>query len=147
MKNIFLILLLTLALVGCASDDNLENVDYEILEQGNLRQNINNGAQNIIINNQNDWKLIINELSADHYDLSLINIDFNTNLILYIRDKEQPSSGYYITIDNIYESSSTMNVYIKSRFENEAIVQPTPSQPFCLVLIPKTNKSINFINR
>ena len=136
MKNIFLILLLTLALVGCASDDNLENVDYEILEQGNLRQNI-----------QNDWKLIINELSADHYDLSLINIDFNTNLILYIRDKEQPSSGYYITIDNIYESSSTMNVYIKSRFENEAIVQPTPSQPFCLVLIPKTNKSINFINR
>lgn len=149
MKKVILILIIGFAIFACNDDNTLgnnqENIDYEILQRGYLSgDRITSNPQNDVITNQNEWSQLVNLLASEPYDLSSINIDFNSHHILYIMDEPRSAGGYSLNIDNIYENSNTIDVYVNSSFSDSLEVD-MPTQPFCLVKIPKTNKTINFI--
>ena len=149
MKKVILILIIGFTIFACNDDNalgnNQENVDYEILQRGYLSgDRITSNPQSNAITNQNDWSQLVNTLASEPYDLSSINIDFNSHHILYIMDEPRSAGGYSLNIDNIYENLNTIDVYVKSSFSDSLEVD-MPTQPFCLAKIPKTNKTINFI--
>ena len=133
---------------ACNDDDsvnNRKNVDYEILQKGYLSgDHITSDPLSNTITNQNEWSQLVNLLTDEFYDLNAINIDFNTHYILYIVDEPRSAGGYSIDVDTIFENTNSIDVHINSSFSDSLEID-MPTQPFCLVKIPKTDKTINYI--
>src|SRR5690606_18821222 len=148
MKKVILILMIGFTMFACNDDtsvDNRENVDYEVMQKGYLSgDHITSNPQSNAITNQDEWNQLVSLLTTEFYDLNTINIDFNTQYVLYIVDEPRSAGGYSIDVDAIFENANTIDVHINSSFSDASEID-MPTQPFCLVKISKTDKSINFI--
>ncbi|MBB4804291.1 hypothetical protein HNP37_004378 [Flavobacterium nitrogenifigens] len=76
------------------------------------------------------------------------NIDFTKNYLVGVFAGPKPTTGYSIKITSIVEDACqvVVNYYEKAPGANENVSQ-TPTNPFDVVLIPKTSKPFIFFKR
>ncbi len=147
MKMKILIIFFTIGLLSsCNNDDNSDfqssEINFTEIGKGALFGNGTEGiAQtNIVIDNTTDWQNLMNQM--DLYNdvttqFSETNIDFNAYTVIGIFLEVKPS-GWEVETENIIENENNIKV---STIENE-YVTGVITQPFCIVKIPKTEKTI-----
>ncbi|MFT4643799.1 MAG: hypothetical protein ACI8ZX_000195 [Planctomycetota bacterium] len=147
MKNILLIL--TIALISCSSnDDNLnKNINFSLIGQGQLH---GNGAENIeksslVITNTSSWNELIDKMNTANNvsdDLAETDIDFSQCLIIAVFDNIYSNGGHSIDIISIVENEINITVKVDKLMAGDDTQVIT--QPFHIVKIPQTEKPIIF---
>ena len=132
-------------LTGCSNDDNdviANDVQFTTVGKNSLSGGENIPQSNFVFDNQTDWNIFINQVDIVN-DLSgtfnETNIDFTTFTVIAVVE-EIKTSGSEINIINVMEN--TNNIHISSELKMYA--STVISQPFHIIKIPKTNKSIIF---
>jgi hypothetical protein len=103
-------------------------------------------AQNLVINDNAQWQSIWLTLSANQRDKPpLPEIDFTRRTIIAVFQGTQASSGYEISIEEIVESESSLDVTVKA-FEpgSRCGVLGIVTRPLHIVEIEKTEKQVVF---
>lgn len=139
MKNY--ILLLALFLMSCATN-NKNMVDYKILYSG--QNGITEEVDYILIKNNQNYIDIIEKLNVneDSYN-ELLNIDFSKNNICIFLLGQRNTGGYSIEVESLKFVKKVL--YIKTKEIGPAkgeIVTMALTNPYCIVVIPKTNQII-----
>lgn len=147
MKKIFLIAILSMALINCSSDDNNEsfspqNIDFTTIGQGVAIVNLMTiEQQNIAITNQTDWNQFL-ESFPHAAEISETDIDFNTFQVIVSIDEERGHTGHWLEITEIIENENNITVTIATgEYDSgyEAL-----SRPYHIVKIPKSDKPVVF---
>lgn len=147
MKKI--VLLLTLIIVGCSSDDNqnYKNVNFSLIGQSQL---YGNGVENIeksnfVIEDTTSWNDLINKMNSVNIvsaNFKEINIDFSQYQVIAVFDKIYGNSGHSIDILKIIENETGIIIVVNNLMTGDDTQVMT--QPFHIVKIPKTERQINF---
>lgn len=147
MKNIILILIMSL--IGCSpNDDNInKNVNFSLIAKSELygsgSENIE--KSNIIIENKTSWNDLIDKMNTVNNvsdDFNETNIDFSQYVIIAVFDKIYGNGGHSIDVISIVENQNNVTVKIENLFTGDA--SSVITQPFHIVKIHKTEKQIIF---
>ena len=157
MKKIFLISILSMALINCSSDDSNnesftpQNIDFETIGQGQIITIINTEEEqnNIVITNESDWNQLVEELffrMEEFPDLGAeelpTEIDFNTFQVIVSVDEVRPSLSNWLKITNIIENEENITVTILKEWDDFGF--QALCQPYHIVKIPKSDKPVVF---
>ena len=152
LKKMTLIFIIYSTLLSCSNNDDEPftpvNIEFEVIGSGNLlgavAEEILPG--NYIINNQNDWLVLLNKMNSldtnTTNDFSTININFQTHIIIAVFDEVRMNNGFLINIENITENQDNLTVDVVQ--SNPGSIQSVITQPYQIVRIPITNKPIVF---
>lgn len=149
-KKIVLILITVFSFVSCNNNDDEPftpiNIQFDLIGSGNLTSMENIISGNNVINNQNDWNILINNMNSINSDttnsFTTNNINFQTHLIIAVFDEIRMNNGFLINITNIIENQNNLTVDVVQ--SNPGSIQSVITQPYRIVRIPITNKPIIF---
>ena len=148
MRNMILILSITLSLFSCNDSKNMDslpqNIAFTIISNNALRGSGSEGISqsNMVINNTTDWQNLITRMNSINNvsdNFSEIDIDFDSYLIIAVF-LEVKSSDWLIEVTKIIENENNLVVTTN---ENESIASVI-AQPYSIVKIPITEKTIEF---
>ncbi|MBP8034591.1 MAG: hypothetical protein KAZ71_08320 [Bacteroidia bacterium] len=161
MKNLILIFF-SFIIISC-NDDDVEPIvviPYEpviinsiLVGKGNLASTEGISQQNIIINNDNIWMDLRNQIDALYIANGLGNyftetffeetiIDFANYTVIAVFDRGYSNRGHFIEVTNVTEFENNIVIIV----EKSSVVntQNVASQPYHIVKIPKATKPIVF---
>ena len=147
-KITILIITIIIGLTSCnKNDDELNLVEFTQIGQNNL---YGNGAenitkQNLVISESNSWNELIGKMNTVNNvsdEFTETNIDFANFIVIAVFDKVYGNGGHSIDIIKITENENKVIVTIENILEGDATSIMT--QPFHIVIIPKTDKLIIF---
>lgn len=146
MKKIFLIAILSMALINCSSDDNNEsfspqNIDFTTIGQGVTTSLMTIEQQNMVITNQTDWNQLL-ESFPEEIEISETDIDFNTFQVIVSIDEERGHTGHWLTITDIIENENNITVTIATGEGDSGF--ESICRPYHIVKIPKSDKPVVF---
>src|SRR5690554_4004007 len=148
MKKIFLIAILSMALINCSSDDNNnesfspQNIDFTTIGQGVAIVNLMTiEQQNIAITNQTDWNQFL-ESFPHAAEISETDIDFNTFQVIVSIDEERGHTGHWLEITEIIENENNITVTIATGEGDSGF--ESICRPYHIVKIPKSDKPVVF---
>lgn len=99
---------------------------------------------NFIINDESEWEGFSALLNTQICDFAP---DFTKYTLIAVAMGEQKTGGHSIRIQKILEEHGNLYVYIKEEYPSkDDIVSEALTQPYHMVLIEKTSKSIFFRN-
>lgn len=148
MKKI-IILLFILIFISCNSDDDNKtpfepvNVNFTTIGQGTSGVYGNINQSNIIIDNENDWMNLLNEISSsgsvslDFFSTTTVDFDTHDVIAVFLEVK---TNRWKVEITEIIENQESLNV----TFIDNPQIGDALTQPFHIVQIPKTEKAIIF---
>ncbi|KYC45755.1 MAG: hypothetical protein APG12_00610 [Candidatus Methanofastidiosum methylothiophilum] len=141
----YLICLLAISiLAGCVNQAPKEIVFQEI-ENGYYSGLIE--KNNYIINNESEWQSFWNKFNKNNLETQAISIDFTKYTVIAVAMGEKNTGGYSIKIKKVLEYSDKVEVIIEEKPPSkEDMVTMALTQPYDIVYIPKTSKSILFRN-
>ena len=147
MKKCLLILLVVL-LAGCVQENGYNSVTPTIIAKGNLMGNGKEqiSKQMIVVSDSLSWNRLVARMNAvNNVSAGFLEkkVDFSQYTVLAIFDEVEGSGGYSIDI-NVFEDN--MKVYVEGVYKKPlgGIVPMVITQPYLIVKIPKTEKSIQF---
>lgn len=146
MKKIFLIAILSMALINCSSDDNNEsfspqNIDFTTIGQGVTTSLMTIEQQNMVITNQTDWNQFL-ESFPHAAEISETDIDFNTFQVIVSIDEERGHTGHWLEITEIIENENNITVTIATGEGDSGF--ESICRPYHIVKIPKSDKPVVF---
>lgn len=147
MKQLILFLSIIVALTSCSNDDSNGSVAFKTIIQtdhyggtpGTIPQS------NLVITNQTDWNNLqakLNILTLALYIAPDMNIDFTKQQVIAVFDQVRNTGGYSIDITQITENGTEMTVKVEQLKKGDDTT--VMSQPFHIVKIAKTNKTVVF---
>lgn len=147
MKVKILLFLLGVGLFSsCNNDDNADYQSTEInfteIGKGALYGNGQEGISqsNLTISNSSEWLSLISQMNSVNNtsdNFTETNIDFNEFTVFAIF-LEVKGSGWEIEIENVIENENNISIStLETEFETLGI-----TQPFVIIKIPKTEKTI-----
>jgi len=151
-KKMTFIFMVYSTLLSCNNNDDEPftpvNIEFEVIGSGMMRgagsEDILPG--NYIINNQNDWLVLLNKMNSfdtnTTNDFSTININFQTHIIIAVFDELRGNPGWIIEIESIIENEN--NIVVDVINLNPGSIQSAMRQPYQIIRIPITNKPIVF---
>lgn len=150
LKNLILIFMVYSSLLSCSNNDDEPftpiNIEFEVIGSGNLTSMEEIPPGNNVINNQNDWNILINNMNSINSDttnsFTTTTIDFQTHLIIAVFDEIRMNNGFLISVVNIVENQNNLTVDVVQ--SNPGSIQSVITQPYQIVRIPITNKPIVF---
>ena len=146
MKSSVLIMFLALVALSCdsndISNDQTKEIDFFEISKGDLGGNGLEGItqSNWIISNNSDWQSLlikIDSVNSISSGFEEIDIDFN-QFMVFATFLDVKSSIWYVEVVSVLENSNTISISID---EIETGLE-TFSQPFHIIKIPATDKSI-----
>ena len=149
MKTKILTLFLTLGILVFTSCDNDDNSEFESTEmnfteigKGALYGSGQEGISqsNVIISNTNDWQNLISQMnSVNNVSDNFTETDINFNeFSVFAIFLEVKSSGWEIETETVTENQNSISISTLETEYATAVI----TQPFSIIKIPKTNKSI-----
>lgn len=122
-------------------------IEWSLVGNGNLLGNHSEGieAGSLWIRGQQEWRDLVDKINTNNRvsDTFIENdIDFTQFDLIATFDKVRPHSGFIIAVDSIIEDANNRLVYISWRDKKRGFEMP--SQPYYLVKIPKSKKTIMF---
>lgn len=146
MKKVNLIFISLLFLFSCCKRDQNKyprEITPILIGKGNISGNENITKENLVINSQNEFNVILNKMQDYTVNsLTETSIDFDNYTVLAVFDTIKPTYGFYITIETIVENTDSVIVSIVKDGTLTATLEV--AQPFHIVKIPKTSKPIVF---
>ena len=146
MRSIFLLGIISLALLSCRKEEVLE-LSFEVTEihKGMLYGVGDEGIpeQNILIENESDWNDLIsdmnsvNEVSSSFYET---DIDFTSYMVLAVFSPVYTSGGHGIEIVNVIENMYLGNIVATVEHQSPdsgGMVITVMTQPYHIVKISK----------
>jgi len=152
-KKILVLLVAVFSFSSCNNNDDESftpiNIEFEVIGSGKLTgagtEDILPG--NYVINNQNEWDILINKMNSLNPDttssFTTSNINFQTHLIIAVFDEIRPNLNWNININNITENFENIIVDVVVTNDGSSIINVV-RQPYQIVRIPITNKPIIF---
>lgn len=148
MKQISLVLFLVLVIVLGCNDENdslfKTVIDFTEIANSALYGNGEEGISqsNMVIQNETDWENLKNQMDSynnvtDNFNETDIDFETHTLIAIFLEIK---MNGYEVNIDKVTETENAINV---STTEN-AFISSVICQPYCIIKIPKTEKTIIF---
>jgi len=103
-------------------------------------------AKNYIITNTTDWQSLWNKVYGDVLTKPpLPEVDFNKRMIIAVSSGVKPTGGYYVTIQQIWETESSIDVYVlESAPGRGCIVTQALTSPYHIIETDKTDKEVVF---
>lgn len=134
---------------SCHGDDeNVENknqINFQLIGKGNLIGNYVN-PQNTIITNSIKWNSFLNQIDSTTYQTSAsfitTYIDFNEFIVIVVVDEIYPNNGHSIDITKMEDHPKYITINVEKLLKENATSVLT--QPYHIVKIPKTTKSLLF---
>lgn len=130
------------------NDENVENknqINFQLIGKGNLIGNYVN-PQNTIITNSIQWNNFLSQIDSTTYQTSAsfitTYIDFNEFIVIVVVDEIYPSSGHSIDITKMEDYPKYININVEKSLKGN--VTSVLTQPYHIVKIPKTTKSLLF---
>ncbi len=152
MKKIFLIAILSMALINCSSDDNNtaqddfipQNINFTTIRQSTTEPYINmeEGQNNIVVTNESDWNQLVEDLFLVLVAEEFPEIDFNTFQVIVSIDDIRFNTGFWLEITEIIENENNITVTITTGEYDSAF--EAYCRPYHIVKIPKSNKPVVF---
>lgn len=138
--------------MSCSNNDDEPftpvNIEFNVIGSGNLAApvSVDISPDNYIINNQNDWSILINKMNSINPDttneFTTTTINFQTHMIIAVFDELRGNPGWLIKIESIVENEN--NIVVNVINLNPGSIQSAMRQPYQIVRIPITNKPIIF---
>ncbi|MCD1118328.1 protease complex subunit PrcB family protein [Chryseobacterium turcicum] len=151
MKKYLIILLYSMLFImtSChGEDENVENknqINFQLIGKGNLIGNYVN-PQNTIITNSIQWNNFLNQIDSTTHQTSAsfitTYIDFNEFIAIIVVDEIYPSGGHSIDITKMEDHPKYITINVEKSLKENATSVLT--QPYHIVKIPKTTKSLLF---
>ncbi|MEK6286273.1 MAG: protease complex subunit PrcB family protein [Acidobacteriota bacterium] len=103
-------------------------------------------AQNYVIKTQTEWQSLWEKIFSNTGEKPpLPEIDFTRRTIVAVFQGSQPSGGYEISIQELVETESSLEVFVKAFAPGKrCIVTGKISRPFDIIEIEKTEKQVVF---
>jgi hypothetical protein len=149
MKNV-LIIVLSILVLGCSSDDDnseVINIQSSLIAKDNLYGNGAEGImkQNLIISDQTSWNDLIGKMNlvnntSDNFKET--DIDFTTHTIIAVFDEIKGNGGHSLELNIISNSKKIMVNVTDSASEGNFTTVIT--QPFHIVKIQNSDLPIIF---
>ncbi|KAF2519250.1 protease complex subunit PrcB family protein [Flavobacterium salilacus subsp. salilacus] len=136
MKKIIALSLLIVLTVGCKCKKSAaENGDFTILKENGYGGKDTESHQ--LVNNQSEFEALCNELTIEEVP----EVDFSKNSVVAVFMGQKRSGGYSITIKKVEIDGNTANILVKNTVpEPGAMVTMALTAPYCMAVIPKTEK-------
>lgn len=149
-KKMTFIFMVYSTLLSCNNNDaepfTPVNIEFEVIGSGNLTSMEEITPGNNVINNQNDWNILINNMNSINSDttdsFTTTTINFQTHLIIAVFDEVRMNNGFLINIVNITEYQNNLTVDVVQ--SNPGSIQSVITQPYQIVRIPIISKPIVF---
>ncbi len=149
MKNIILILSIVASIYCCNNNkDNQafpQNKEFNAIYHGTLGGNGSEGItqSNMVIDNTSNWQNLMSQMNNRFHKVSdsfsETDIDFDNYLIIAVFLDVKPS-GWEVKITNITENENNLIISTKETVFLTTVI----TQPFSIVKIPVTDKTIDF---
>ncbi len=140
---------LTLLLFSCEekqkTEDVMKPVEFSTISQGDLNGNGNEGIEKskLIITDKKVFTVLLSKMNTVNEEVSPIPmIDFDKNIVLAVFDEIKSHGGHTIDITKVTEQQDRFVVQIERLHTGGMLTVIT--QPYHLVVIPKTSKPIIF---
>lgn len=149
MKKLLLLFVTSLFIFSCSNDDTPETTQgpmkFEVLFQSALTgDEITPSPHGYVVTSLEELYEMNNLFIDGFYQANIFSdTDFDNYYLLYVLDKYKPDSSHYIKVNAVYENENSVDVNVISYSVDEPAAT-VPIQPFTVVKIQKTNKSINF---
>lgn len=152
MKKLLLLLLCSILFISisCRNEEE-ENIDgknqinFLLIGKGNLVGNYV-PQQNTIITNSIQWNNFLNQIDSTTHQTSAsfitTYVDFNDYMVIIVVDEMYNNGGHSIDITSMEEHPQYINIYVEKLLHGNATSVIT--QPYHIVKIPKTSKSLIF---
>ncbi|MBX2966132.1 MAG: protease complex subunit PrcB family protein [Cyclobacteriaceae bacterium] len=104
-------------------------------------------GKNMIITNQQDWAALINVMNAVNDVSSTFtetNIDFKRFQVIAVFEEIRYRDGHSIDITEVVEAESSIEVKVENLEKGNST--PSVIQPFHIIKIPKSSRSVVFIS-
>lgn len=144
-----LILIITLILLSCSSNDDNgnKNANFSLIGQSELNGNgvENIGKSNIVIENTTSWNDLINKMNTVNNvsdNFTETDIDFSQYLVIAVFDEIYSNGGHSIDVVSIVENEINLVVKVDNLLTGDDTQIIT--QPFHIVKISKTEKQVIF---
>lgn len=143
MKKLIVLTILVSVIISCKSQqketsDN-EGLPFTIIDKGS--HSGKEEASELLITNYNDLKALYEELNLQ--DVPQVN--FNANNVAALFMGQQRNGGYSITVKKVvYAGNDTATAVIMAdttKPEKGEMVTMALTSPYCIALIPKTEKA------
>lgn len=149
------ILLLTVGLFSCEKISPRQNplvvtpMVVNTISQNNLYGDSQEGftEENRVINDSVAWNSFKNQMNTVNeatLEFSEQNIDFSQWTVLASFDQVRPSGGFSIKYSSVVENENTINATVAQVGTEEEMVTTVITQPYIVVKIPKTTKTVVF---
>lgn len=152
MKNVVLVLLISLCMISCSNDDrdaNQNEVDFTLIGKGELLGNGEEGIEqsNLVITNEGVWIELMQKMNSVNDttdDFTETGIDFTEFQVIAVFDKIRDSSGFSITIKNVEQNAN--GIFVSYIIDTPEGNNPTLKiQPFHIIKIKTTDDPITFV--
>ena len=144
----YIIICIAIFMLSCSKDSPSE-IEPDIIE---IAKGILNGGgtegitkSNLVIKDINSWKNIMNQMNSFSNESDKFTetvIDFNRYQIIAVFDKVYNYGGTTIDIISVTENEYNISVKIDNLIKGGLL--PIVTQPYHIVKILKTNKSVVF---
>ena len=154
--SIFTIALIALvSLAACCTTEEVvqgnveppKHLEFKEINKGILTGNGDEGLGNQIglsVQSTDDWNVLREKMNSVNESQLEISVDFSETTILAYFDKVRPSGGYTVEISKVVETDFQISVYYELTAPSGNAID-IMTQPFHIVSIPKTIKTINFL--
>ncbi|MXV38674.1 hypothetical protein GO491_08320 [Flavobacteriaceae bacterium Ap0902] len=151
MKKNLLILLLSIFIVSCSSDDDSNGraaVDFTTIHQGALTGNGEEGInkQNLVIKTQSDWETLTTQMNTVNNvsdNLTDVDIDFSKYSVIAAFDEVKPNNGYGLEL-NVTSNSQKLFIETSETLTDEEYVGFVHIQPYHIIKIENSELPIVF---
>lgn len=143
------VIVLTLLMFSCTEKKNnsevIQPVEFSTLSQGDLNGNGDEGIEKskLIITDKKVFTVLLSKMNTINDEVSPIPmVDFDENIVLAVFDDVKSHGGHSIDITKVTEQEDRFLVQIERL--NTGGMLTVITQPYHLVMIPKTTKPIIF---
>lgn len=136
---LWLLILCAVAIPGCGSSDNVQQVSFDTVQKGSVSpKDLNAQLQISVIRNQTEWATFWNLLYTNYATKpALPSVDFLSNSIIAVTDSSRSSGGYSIVVDQIQTADSGVLVHVVQESPGHCGgVTLSFDQPFHIVKMP-----------
>ena len=123
------------------------NLDIKEINQGVLT---GNGEEPVgfetgyVVQTEKEWEILREKMNAVNFAQGKVSIDFEQSTVLAYFDKIRPNGGYSIELTQVIESDGMIKAMYRSTAPT-GMATDIMTQPFHIVKIPKTRKTVKFL--
>ncbi|MCH2229365.1 MAG: protease complex subunit PrcB family protein [Crocinitomicaceae bacterium] len=131
-----------------ADDQKTETMLFEVVANGILSGAGEEGIEesNVVIQSQEAWDRLLFKMDAVNTESNFFvkkAVDLTESTVIACFDQVQSSGGYSLKIADVQEGENQIQVAIKKTSPN-GIATSVMTQPYYIIIIPKTSKEIIF---